>query len=392
MSFLELKRYKTQLIVLMCSMIFSLCIVEIALTMSESNQQAQSRKNKMALLQPHSSGSYRLRPGYQGKRSVDGEEINIRINKQGMHWRSFDPLQPKTKQRVAVVGDSFAFGSWSADYEKSFVGVLDQKINNQGFEVLNFGVCGYGVDDIELLIPEKVINFDPDYVILAFFSGNDFRDTYLGLDKYVLREGTAQFDPALLKRLIPAEYRSASAKQQLPLATLRLLKRLALKFAEPSPEIPSAPVVPGGSALKLGFRVDSSFTSFTFWSRDPYPAVATKAIEITLERIESIRRMLASNGPKFMIANLPYQEQVYVKEMQGSGYNVERPQCYLQDYAIDNDIPYLDLLPPLRDNVRINSKKIYVTGDPHFNTSGHKIVGNLLAQWFLQQVSSKWNN
>ena len=95
--------------------------------------------------------------------------------------------------------------------------------------------------------------------------------------------------------------------------------------------------------------------------------------------------MLASNGPKFMIANLPYQEQVYVKEMQGSGYNVERPQSYLQDYAMDNDIPYLDLLPPLRDYVRINSKKIYVTGDPHFNTSGHEIVGSLVAQWFLQQ-------
>lgn len=382
MNFLKLKKYKTQLIVLVCSIVFSLCIVEFALIMRE-------RASTVNFLQSNPSGSYRLQPGYEGKRTVDGEDINIKINQQGMHWRSFDPLLPKTKQRVAVVGDSFTFGSWSTDHEKSFVGVLDQKINNQGFEVLNFGVCGYGVDDIELLIREKVINFDPDYVILAFFCGNDFRDTFLGLDKYVIRDGTAKFDPALLKRLIPAEYRPASAKQQLPLATLRLLKRLAMKFAESPPEIPSAPVVSGGSALKMGFRADSSFTSFTFWSRDPYPAVATKAIEITLERIESIRRMLASTGPKFMIANLPYQEQVYVKEIQGSGYNVERPQCYLQDYAMDNDIPYLDLLPPLRDNVRINSKKIYVTGDPHFNTSGHEIVGNLIAQWFLQQVSSK---
>ena len=391
MFFLQLMKYKPQLNVLVCSLVFSLCIVEFALTMRERANTAKSNLNFLQSNKP--SGSYRLQPGYEAKRTVDGEEINIKINQQGMHWRSFNPLLPKSKQRVAVVGDSFAFGSWSTDYEKSFVGVLDQKINNQGFEILNFGVCGYGVDDIELLIREKVINFDPDYVILAFFSGNDFRDTFLGLDKYVIREGTAKFDPALLKRLIPTEYRpAASAKQQLPLATLRLLNRLAMKFAESPPAIPSETVVPGGSALKLGFRVDSSFTSFTFWSRDPYPAVASKAIEITLESIESIRIMLASNGPKFMIANLPYQEQVYVKEMQGSGYNVERPQCYLQDYAMDNDIAYLDLLPSLRDHVRINSKKIYVTGDPHFNTSGHEIVGSLLAEWFLQQVSSKGNN
>ena len=379
MIFFKLKKHKTQLFVFLCSIVFSLCIVEISLTMREKSIAA---KNNLNFFQSNSSGSYRLQPGYKAKRTVDGEEISIDINQQGMHWRSFDPLQSKSKQRVAIVGDSFAFGSWSSAYDKSFVGVLDQKINNQGFEVLNFGVCGYGVDDIELMIREKVINFDPDYVILAFFSGNDFRDTFLGLDKYVLRDGTANFDPALLQRLIPAEYRPASAKQQLPLATLRLLNRLAMKFAESSPEILSAPVVPGGSALKLGFRVDSSFTSFTFWSRDPYPAVAKKAIEITLERIESIRLMLASNGPKFMIANLPYQEQVYVKEVQSSGYNVERPQCYLQECAIDNEIPYLDLLPPLRDIVRINSQKIYVTGDPHFNTTGHEIVGKLLAQWF----------
>jgi hypothetical protein len=52
-------------------------------------------------------------------------------------------------------------------------------------------------------------------------------------------------------------------------------------------------------------------------------------------------------------------------------------------YAKSYDLPYLDLLPVLRDYVRETKKEIYVTRDPHFNNEGDNILGQITADWFL---------
>jgi hypothetical protein len=52
-------------------------------------------------------------------------------------------------------------------------------------------------------------------------------------------------------------------------------------------------------------------------------------------------------------------------------------------YAKSYDVPYLDLLPVLRDYVRETKKELYVRGDPHFNNEGHSILGQVIADWFL---------
>ncbi|MCJ7827590.1 hypothetical protein MUP65_00380, partial [Patescibacteria group bacterium] len=82
-------------------------------------------------------------------------KIIIKTNSYGMHWREVSLTKSLEKKRIAFVGDSFTFGLWADRVENSFVGVFDSLLSSESFEVLNFGVNGYGLDDEELLIKEE---------------------------------------------------------------------------------------------------------------------------------------------------------------------------------------------------------------------------------------------
>ena len=78
------------------------------------------------------------------------------------------------KYTVLVVGDSFTYGSWADDTEvwPTLLEGLDPEIN-----LLNFGVAGYGVDQMLLMLERQIEEFSPDLVIAAFISDDLHRST-----------------------------------------------------------------------------------------------------------------------------------------------------------------------------------------------------------------------
>src|SRR2546427_822522 len=76
------------------------------------------------------------------------------------------------------------FSTLSADrVENTFVGIFDSLIDNKKYEVLNFGVPGYGLEDIELFLKEEVLSFKPDYLFLMTYNGNDYMDALQGIHR-----------------------------------------------------------------------------------------------------------------------------------------------------------------------------------------------------------------
>jgi hypothetical protein len=69
--------------------------------------------------------------------------------------------------RVAVFGDSFAFGSEAAD-DDTYAAVLGRELPRA--EVMNFGVPGYGPDQMLLRFREEGAAFHPDVVVLGLNS------------------------------------------------------------------------------------------------------------------------------------------------------------------------------------------------------------------------------
>jgi hypothetical protein len=75
--------------------------------------------------------------------------------------------------RVALVGDSFTQG-WFVDEKETIAGYLE-KILGKETEVLNFGVHGYGIDQMALLTTEILPDYHPDIVVLNFIGADPER-------------------------------------------------------------------------------------------------------------------------------------------------------------------------------------------------------------------------
>lgn len=100
---------------------------------------------------------------------------DLRINSHGLRGPEIDIRKPAGIRRIAVLGDSFVWGVGASDAEL-FPTLIEQAI--PGSQVLNFGVSGYGPLQYHLLT-DRVLQFDPDVVVVAFCLGNDFVDNVL---------------------------------------------------------------------------------------------------------------------------------------------------------------------------------------------------------------------
>jgi hypothetical protein len=76
--------------------------------------------------------------------------------------------KPTKKTRIALVGDSYTFGE-DVTYEDTW-GRLLEKALGADFEVLNFGVPGYGVDQAYLRSEKDVRKWKPKVIILSFIA------------------------------------------------------------------------------------------------------------------------------------------------------------------------------------------------------------------------------
>ena len=362
------------------STLVALTAMEVFLRSYESWQQEQQQlpPEKLSLFEPNpeGTGSYRLKPNLDLVTSIVGSEVKIHTNSHGMPWREVS-VEPSGKRRIAFFGDSFTFGSWADSVERSFVGVFEESLSSE-WEVLNFGVGGYGFADVELLLAEKGIDFEPSFVVVVMYNGNDFRDTYLGLWKELLVDGTAVLNEQNLKERVPERFVNAPHTMAHPSPETSILKewlrRLAVfRFVAPFLRMEN---------LTVDFVASSRFVSYSFWSQFPYSEVAVRAKDVSLETLTRIDDLARTNGARLIVVALPTRDQVYSGRMSGDHYDIDLPQAYARLFAREANIPFLDLLPPLRAYVAETNKNLFVRGDTHLNNKGHLLVGRYLADWF----------
>jgi lysophospholipase L1-like esterase len=136
---------------------------------------------------------FELRPG-----GVARGEVEYRVNSLGLRGPETTREKPPGVRRVAVLGDSIAFGYWVAD-EDGFARQLEQLLRaapgGAGIEVLNFGVPGYNLEQEIETLRSRALAFQPD-VVVDLFCLNDLE----GLFSYELglvRERTERRRSAL---------------------------------------------------------------------------------------------------------------------------------------------------------------------------------------------------
>jgi lysophospholipase L1-like esterase len=105
--------------------------------------------------------AFELRPG-----AVVHAEVDYRISKEGLRGPDVSLAKPPGVERIAVVGDSIAFGYWVAE-EQAFPRQLEQMLGGS-VEVLDFAVPGYNLDQEIETLRAKAFDYSPDLVLVAF--------------------------------------------------------------------------------------------------------------------------------------------------------------------------------------------------------------------------------
>ncbi|HXV41561.1 MAG TPA: SGNH/GDSL hydrolase family protein [Anaerolineae bacterium] len=341
-------------------------------------------KIEFQVWQDTGSGPCVLIPNLQLATKIRNEQVWISTNRVGMHWREVALRKPENTQRIAFVGDSFTFGMWANRVENSFVGIVDAEMRRDGFEVLNFGVPGDGLAEAELRLQNNILAYSPDYIVLMFYNGNDLSDTYLGAEKTDCSSG--ELKKEVIEAKIPPGFRGSWEQAIKTFLDRNLASFRALRLAKERLFAGSHLTDPNTLTLTPAtFKVDDRFLTSYFWSRTETPPLAEQAVAETLRVLDRIWHLCQKHRVELIIMAIPFRGQVYALPEAGAGYDIALPQRHLEQYAKREDIPYYDLLPPLRSYVVACREAIYVENDIHFNTQGHRIVGQLISKFLADR-------
>jgi hypothetical protein len=109
--------------------------------------------------------------------------VVYRINADGFRDRSYEKPKPEGRFRIAVLGDSFTFGNglFIADtFPKVIERELEQLLPELRVEVMNCGTGGYNTAQQIELLKWRVLPFEPDLVLIAYYVDDVFENS--GMD------------------------------------------------------------------------------------------------------------------------------------------------------------------------------------------------------------------
>ena len=100
---------------------------------------------------------------------------DVRHNSYGFRDREFSEAKPPGIYRVAVLGDSFAYGNGVPEASR-FSNLLDAWLRPRGIEVLNFGFPGNNWPEHISTLERRVLRLRPDFVLLQWGPNDIERD------------------------------------------------------------------------------------------------------------------------------------------------------------------------------------------------------------------------
>ncbi|MCH2169557.1 SGNH/GDSL hydrolase family protein [Myxococcota bacterium] len=122
---------------------------------------------------------YELIPG---ARSLDGT-VEYAIAEHGFRDRPRTLAKTDGVSRIAVLGDSIAFG-YGVQLDQAFPAQLEARLGDRlPVEVLNFGVGGYNSYNEAALLAGRVVDYQPDLVLIQFCV-NDLNDPTTHFDHH----------------------------------------------------------------------------------------------------------------------------------------------------------------------------------------------------------------
>ena len=147
--------------------------LQAAILSPETGEKRSTQLRDIINPDPQENIIYDLRPNV----NTTFQKVSVKTNSYGMRGPEISVRKPPNTYRIALLGDSFAFG-WGVEENETFAHRLEENLNRIAkgkikFEVLNFGVPGYSTFQEVEKFKVRGSCFKPDAVIV-YFVQNDF--------------------------------------------------------------------------------------------------------------------------------------------------------------------------------------------------------------------------
>ncbi|HEX9665019.1 MAG TPA: SGNH/GDSL hydrolase family protein [Thermodesulfobacteriota bacterium] len=101
----------------------------------------------------------------------------FKTNSEGLRDKEYSMTKPKNTIRVAVVGDSLTMPA-GVNIEDAYHSILEEKFKtscpSENYEFINFAVGGYYLSQYWAVIRKRIMDWDPDMIVIGFCEYNDF--------------------------------------------------------------------------------------------------------------------------------------------------------------------------------------------------------------------------
>ena len=292
------------------------------------------------------------------------------------------------------MGDSFAEAR-SVNINETFWFKLKNNLEfcnnfhkNKKIEVINFGVTEYGTTQQYLTLKNNVWKYDPDLVILAFYSGNDISDNVKSLSKkkyrpyFTFNNGSVSVDKTFLETEPYKLLSSFSGKTFINLSqyfrSLQLLREAYVQMYF--------------KRLKKDKKLINDKKSNKFTVYNPGNSTWLEGWLITERIIKMINSEILKNNKEFILVSLSTPIQVHPIKKKLDDFKNENnindifyPDKRLNEFSKKNSIKFIQIAQQMRsiavkDKVFFHGFENTNLGSGHWNETGHEIASKLISE------------
>ena len=360
-------------------------------------------------------------PNKRGQLVAEEYTTSERLNSKGLRGPEYSYKKTTNEYRILALGDSFTEG-YTVDFDQVFSEVLKRRLNHKKdryYEVINAGTFAYGTDQEYLFFKEEGKKYHPDLTILMFFA-NDVWDNYkdkegdwckprfkVGKDDQLILTNVPCPKPEILPSPPRPTIVGTSRSPLLPRTkdwlaaqfwvyrfitdTIRntYVHDLAVRIRlaeEPAPKEP--PQTP----IQITRAVVPISEEYRVWEKT-YNSQVREGWKITEAIINELKNETTSLGSNFLVFYINPQRSIYdeiwedFKSQFGitdEDWNRDQVKIELEGACNRNHIDFIDSTEQFRiaaSRLTQEHGRLYFLKDAHWNANGHKLAGELLAEY-----------
>ena len=313
----------------------------------------------------------------------------VKINSQGLRDKEHEFTKKNNIYRIAVVGDSFAEAR-SVNINNTFWYQIPKNLDqcckfNKNIEMINFGVSEYGTAQQYLTIKNNVWKYDPDLILLAFYTGNDVADNKKELSKKKYRpyfniiDGKMTLDESFK---LSKPYKILSSLPGRSFVYISQFSRIAQLFREAYVQYYFS------KQTNKNKVISKPNTSNLYNPSDP---VWSDAWVVTENLLLMIKDEINSKNKDFVLVTLsnpiqvnPIQNEKNIFQQKNNVSDIFYPDKRLKEFSDSNQIKVVNVAKKM--SMIAKEKKVYFhgfnntkLGTGHWNIEGHRVGSKIIS-------------